>query len=207
MKISAIVFWLVAALLLAAGVFVLRASFADVAANESAPTEKQYATLDASLAEFIADFNAAAGSVRMVFVAGPSCGPCLRGLDDMNRVLGDRTRTDPDLKAFVLYVPTLGAEEHHAARAVRLMQGADIRHYWDPQGGSGRKIQEALGIDMYAWDVWLVYDRNALWAEDHPPAPAYWEHQLSGLSRDNFLNPERFAKRVDALLDKEASDG
>lgn len=206
MKPLTVIFSIAAAAGLAGGVFLLRGSFAEASAEKRSDAG-EYITLNASLDEFITDFNEAAGSVRMVFVAGPSCGPCLRGLDDMNRVLGDKTRNDPDLKAFIFYVPTLGAKEDDAARAVRLMQGDDIRHYWDPEGESGRKIQDALGIDVYAWDVWLVYGRDAVWAKKNPPAPAYWEHQLAGLPHDSFLQPNRFAEHVSALVKEEMPDG
>jgi hypothetical protein len=50
--------------------------------------------LDGSLSALEADFNAQAGKVRLLFIIGPTCGPCLRGLDDMNDALGDIVRND-----------------------------------------------------------------------------------------------------------------
>lgn len=190
---------------LAGGILLLRGT-ASVTTRET-PIPAEVATLDASLEQLIADFNAAKGSVRMVFIAGPSCGPCLRGLDDMNRAVGDMTRSDPRLKAFIIYVPTLGAKEHHAVRAARIMAGPDIRHYWDAPGESGLAFQKALGLDVYAWDVWMIYGRDAMWTDRTPPAPVYWEHQLSGVPSGNRLDPEQFANKVAALLKMENGGG
>ncbi len=188
------------------GLFIFNLQADSVSSEEAAPTQK-YVTLDPSLDQFIGDFNAAAGSTRLVFIAGPSCGPCLRGLVDMNKAVGDMTRDNPDLKTFILYVPTLGAEEKHSANAVRLMEGNDIFHYWDPDGTSGLAVQEALGLRVYAWDVWLIYDDNAIWSAGNPPAPVHWEHQLGGLPRENKLDPKRFAEKVTVQLKKQAQNG
>src|ERR1043165_7969178 len=66
-------------------------------------------------------FNEAAGKVRLVFVVGPSCGPCLRGLIDMNEKMGKALLAKPNLKVLVVHVPTLSAELKHAQRAARLL--------------------------------------------------------------------------------------
>ncbi len=184
----------IGAVLIVGAVFLYPQAASELSDNSAA--KQDYTVLDASLSEFISDFNVAKGSTRLVFVAGPSCGPCLRGLTDMNNAVGDMTRENPDLKTFIVYVPTLGAEEKHAARAVRLMEGKDILHYWDPEGTSGLAIQQALDLQVYAWDVWLIYDGTAEWSAGNPPAPVHWEHQLRGLGDDNKLNPDRFAAKV-----------
>src|SRR5215213_8806627 len=55
------------------------------------------------------DFNRAKGTVRLLFVVGPTCPSCLRGLDDVNRDLLSKT-DDPRLQTFVVHVPALGAK-------------------------------------------------------------------------------------------------
>lgn len=205
MKKRTIVLGALISLTIAGGVFVYQNTYASQAAGKSV-NHDSYVTLSPSLDALINDFNDAAGSVRMIFVVGPSCAPCLRGLDDMNRVVGDLTRKNPHLKAFVLYVPTLRANEQHAARAIRLMKGADILHYWDPAGQSGLELQKALGIDAYAWDVWLLFDRDAEWTKGGAPSPEHWEHQLGGLPLEKKLEPNRFAAKVVSLLDRDEID-
>ena len=46
-------------------------------------------------------------------------------------------------------------------------------------------IREGRGV---AWDIYLFYDRGALWGE-HPPEPVDWMHQLGGGRR---ADPQRF---------------
>ena len=81
------------------------------------------------------------------------------------------------------------------------MTGTDIKHYWDPVGQSGVNLQAALGIDAYAWDVWLIFDENAKWGES-APTPVHWEHQLGGLPAEKKLDPKRFAAKVMAMVNE-----
>lgn len=141
-------------------------------------------------------FNAARGDVRLLFLAGPSCGACLRALIELNDALGADLLGNERLAVFNVYVPTLGAAEHHARRAAQLMRGKSVSHYWDPGGKSGDAVQEALQIDQYAWDVWLIYGPDATWENEAPPAPATWMHQLHGLPNERRLDAEALAADV-----------
>lgn len=160
-----------------------------------------YVTLDDDLTQLKVDFNAMADKVRLVFISGPSCGICLRGMDDLNEAIVASIQNDPRIHTFVLQVPTLEAEEKHAAAAVSLMPGPRVNHYWDPGGRSGLEFQKALNIDRYAWDVWMMYDPGAHWEpESPPPPPDFWQHQLGGLPNDNRLDAGQFASVVRARL-------
>jgi hypothetical protein len=165
--------------------------------------EPPYVTLDADLAELKADFNAMSDKVRLVFISGPSCGICLRGMDDLNEAIVGSVQNDSRIHTFVVYVPTLGAEAKHVAAAVPLMQGRRVSHYWDPEGGSGLEFQETLNIEPYAWDVWLMYEPGVRWEPGAaPPAPAFWQHQLPGLPEDQRLDADEFAAVVAGRLNK-----
>ncbi|HZD54171.1 MAG TPA: hypothetical protein VE175_14060 [Woeseiaceae bacterium] len=167
------------------------------------PEGPAYVTLDRDLTALKADFNRMADKTRLVFLSGPSCGICLRGMDDLNRAIVQSLQDDPRVHTFVVYVPTLGANEKHAAAAVSLMQGPRVSHYWDKEGESGLLFQQTLGIDRYAWDVWMMFDPGARWEPDAaPPAPAFWQHQLPGLPKDQRLNAKTFAATVTAHLAK-----
>ncbi len=166
-------------------------------------TKHAYITLDKELTQFKADFNAMANKVRLVFISGPSCGICLRGMDDLNESIVASVQGDPRIHTFVVYVPALGAEEKHAAAAVPLMQGPRINHYWDGEGDSGLEFQQALGIGIYAWDVWMMYEPGARWEPGAaPPAPAFWQHQLQSLPKNQQLDADEFAGVVTASLAK-----
>lgn len=162
----------------------------------------EVATLDESLSGLKTAFNSAAGQIRLVFVVGPSCGPCLRGLIDMDKELGKSLLSDQRLRVLVVHVPTLGAELKHAQRAARLIGGSSVQHFWDESGNMGWVLKDTLGIDEYAWDVWLTYGPDQKWTGDDPPKPDAWSHQLSGLTVAPFLDPKAVASDVRARVER-----
>ncbi|MFQ5609664.1 MAG: hypothetical protein ACE5F8_05275, partial [Woeseiaceae bacterium] len=160
-----------------------------------------YVTLDAELTQLKADFNAMTDKVRLVFISGPSCGICLRGMDDLNEAIVASIQGNPRIHTFVVQVPTLGAKEEHAAAAVGLMPGSRVNHYWDPEGNTGIEFMDSLDIEMYAWDVWMVYEPGAIWDPGaHPPTPVFWQHQLGPLPDESRLDAREFATVVRAKL-------
>jgi hypothetical protein len=90
------------------------------AGSEALPA---YVTLDSNLTQLKADFNSTSNKLRLVFISGPSCGICLRGMDDLNRSIVASLQNDPRVHTFVVYVPALGAEEKHVQAAIPLMTG------------------------------------------------------------------------------------
>lgn len=185
-----------------ASTFTLVACTPDGAPHTSqSADEPQYLTLDAELTKLKADFNAMSDKLRLLFISGPSCGICLRGTNDLNEAIVGSLQNDARVHTFVVYVPTLGAEEKHVAAAVPLMEGPRVSHYWDPEGRSGLELKETLGIDLYAWDVWLMYEPGVRWeAGDTPPVPSFWQHQLPGLPANQRLDADEFAAAVTARL-------
>lgn len=160
-----------------------------------------YYVVDENLVRIKSDFNAMQDKIRLVFIVGPSCGICLRGMDDLNESIVKYIQNDPRIHTLVIHVPALAAEEKHVIGAVPLLAGPRVTHYWDPNGHTGLEYQKTLDIPMYAWDVWFVYERGARWeAGEPPPYPDYWEHQLPSLPADKKLDAERFAAEVNARL-------
>ena len=151
--------------------------------------------LDADLAALKSAFNDARTQVRLLFIVGPTCGPCLRGLMETSAALGPLL-SDHRLSTLVVGVPTLGAELEHAQRAARLIQGAGVKFFWDPDGAIGTRVQQTLGIPEYAWDVWLTYAPGPVWEGEVPPAPAAWMHQLGGLRQGVRLDADALARDV-----------
>jgi hypothetical protein len=122
-------------------------------------------------------------------------------MDDLNQSIVASLQNDPRVHTFVIYVPTLGAEEKHVQAAIPLMTGPRVSHYWDKEGNSGLDFQKALDISMYAWDVWMIYAPGQLWEVDStPPTPVFWQHQLPGLPTEQRLDAERFAAVVKEKL-------
>lgn len=115
-----------------------------------------------------------------------------------------------DIRVFVVWSSQLGAEEKHLPEAMALMPDPRARHYWDPSDQVGTAYQnrlrdpagdgEPFTMGSAAWDVWLLFGRDAHWDDDAPPDPAWWEHQLRGLPEAIRLDPERFAQKAAELL-------
>ena len=182
--------------------FMFSACAPDQAEEQSFQSDRpDYYVVDDSLARIKTDFNAMQDKVRLVFIIGPSCGICLRGMDDLNESIVKNIQNDPRVHTLAIHVPTLGAEEDHVAASIPLLSGPRVTHYWDPSGITGQLYQETLDIPMYAWDLWFIYDPGARWEDDGmPPFPDYWEHQLPSLPSDKKLDADRFAAEVNTRL-------
>ncbi len=149
------------------------------------------------------EFNANEGRVRLMFLSGPTCGICLRGMADLNDEFLAASQQDDRLVTFIVHVPTLGAREEHVAETIPLLEGPRIHHYWEDTGILGQHYTEVMDVDMYVWDFWAIYGPDARWEGNLPPKPAYFEHQLGvtsgrfrGFPRERVLNAERFAEKT-----------
>ena len=166
----------------------------------SAPP-KPYVVLDKSLSQLRADFNANVGKVRMLYIVGPTCGICLRGMSDLQETVYSKKIDDPRMVTFVVHVPTLGAHEANVAPASRLITNRYTTHYWEETGITGRLMQQAMGVDKYVWDFWAIYAPDVRWSDERlMPAPSFWQHQLGGLPPERRLDANVFASKVDEFL-------
>jgi hypothetical protein len=178
---------------------------------------KSYTVLDDQGGQLRADFNRKVGAVRLLFVVDPICPTCLRGLDDMNRDLLERT-VDPRLQTFVVHEPVLGtaraapwsrvAKGQDIPKAAQLLHNPQVQHYWNPSGAFGQLLSQAVGLKndehpVYAWDVWLIYGPEAKWEGTNPPRPRLLMNQLGALRGSTEfprLDSHVFAQHVQALL-------
>lgn len=160
-----------------------------------------YVVLDKSLSRLRADFNASQGKVRMLYIVGPTCGICLRGMSDLQEALYRKKGDDPRLVTLVVHVPTLGARAANVAPASRLISNRYTTQYWEETGIVGRLMQQVMGVDKYVWDFWAIYGPKAVWSDERlPPVPDFWQHQLDGLPADRKLDANVFAEKVDGFL-------
>ena len=83
-----------------------------------------------------------------------------------------------------------------------MVTGGNASHYWEASGIIGEYYQTVLGLDVYAWDIWMIYKPGVLWNGKLPPAPDFWMHQL-GIDdgQGQPLDSEVFAGEVERLLD------
>ena len=148
-------------------------------------------------------FNANEGRVRLLFLSGPTCGICLRGMADLNDEFLAERQNDDRLVTFVVHVPTMGAKEQHVIETIPLLQGPRIHHYWEDSGIIGQHFSETMGVSMYVWDFWAIYGPDARWEGTLPPKPWYYEHQLGGsggFPQELRLDAKRFARKTMAVL-------
>jgi hypothetical protein len=173
----------------------------------SADTSPQpYVVLDKSLRQLRADFNANVGKVRLLYIVGPTCGICLRGLSDLQEALYSKKGNDPRMVTYVVHVPTLGAREINVAPASRLITNAHTTQYWEETGITGKLMEESLGLtNRYIWDFYAIYGPNAVWSDERPPAPDFYQHQLQGLSPEKRLQADAFAAKVSKFLAQAAA--
>lgn len=176
-------------------------------ADESAAAK--YVVLNEQGSPLKEDFNRAKGSVRLIFIVDPTCPGCLRGMDDMNKVLLSST-TDPRLETFVVHVPVLEPPptEKDIAPSAKLLKNPHVRHYWNPSEAFGDAVTKAVGLQhdgkpVFAWDVWMIYGPDAVWQGELPPKPQRLMHQLWALEGSKefaHLDRDVFAKEVRQLL-------
>ena len=184
----------------------LLASCVEEQAPSAAPDEEQvaqYEVLDTDLQVLKDEFNANEGRVRLLFLSGPTCGICLRGMADLNDAFLAERQNDDRLVTFVVHVPTLGAREDHVAETIPLLQGPRIHHYWEDSGIIGQHYTEVMDVFMYVWDFWAIYGPDARWEGTLPPKPDYFEHQLGstsgrsrGFPKELVLDASRFAEKA-----------
>jgi len=178
-----------------------------VTSTDSTETASAYTVIEQDLQTLKDEFNANAGRVRLIFLSGPTCGICLRGMADLNDAFLAEHQNDDRLVTYVVHVPTMGAKEKHVAETIPLLNGPRIHHYWEDSGIIGQHFQEILNVEHYVWDFWAIYGPDATWEGLLPPQPEYYEHQL-GVSAGRYrtfpeglvLDADRFAAKTLELV-------
>src|SRR5437763_1327902 len=81
----------------------------------------------------------------------------------------------------IIWIPMMEADTRRAAlKSARIVRDPRVRHFYDPTKLTGGLVAASLGGEgKAAWDVYLLYEKGSVWGA-HPPAPAYWVHQLQG---------------------------
>jgi len=74
-----------------------------------------------------------------------------------------------------------------------------VRQYWDSKAETTRAFSSILQINGPAWDVYLLFGRDAEWKEQ-PPAPAFWMDQL-GLENGRPFDANGLAEQIRKSLD------
>ena len=94
----------------------------------------------------------------------------------------------------------LGGQEKDVAAATATFPDPRARHFWDGEGWTIRAFRPVLGIDVPAWDLYLIYGPDARWDGATPPTPIFWMHQLRGVETGPELDAEELGARVSQTL-------
>ena len=109
-----------------------------------------------------------------------------------------RQNADPDLRAYVVWVPKAGGREKHVPAATAYVPDPRARHYWDGVKTLVNGYNSTLSLSQDAWDMYLIYGPAARWEGPQPPPPDYWMHQLDFDSAPE-LDAAVFAAKVKTL--------
>jgi hypothetical protein len=162
-----------------------------------APQPKQAGPLPPA-AHAAKQFQHDAGHTRLLIFASPTCPACRRGVEKViGEVMGNVG--DKSLRAYVVWVPMLDGDNAEAARLeASLYPDKRIAHYWDDGAHAAAELGPKLGLaaGKKAWDVYLVYDKHAKWGA----APAFWMHQLDGVTLAPWLDAVKLRAKVEDLI-------
>lgn len=186
-------------LFLIAAAGAILAGCAQVSGAPQASGAAQYQSLDNTIEPVKAAFNRDVNKTRLILLVSPTCGECLRGSSEIQDTVFAH-ETSPNLTAYVVWVPELGAKSENVPGGMALIPDKRANNYWDAQELLGHAYKTILPTPTVAWDVYLVYRAGVRWNGEAPPKPDYWMSQLEGTTAAPRLNPTVFKSHVDDLL-------
>lgn len=105
-----------------------------------------------------------------------------------------------DVKTYTVWQPILPSDvKLTVGRATKRLPDPRVRHYWDGENLFAQTFAPVLGLEDQAWDVYLLYGKDADWGET-PPKPVYWQEQL-GLSDETMLDKTKLTAEIRKLLE------
>ena len=109
---------------------------------------------------------------------------------------------DPNLAAYVVWVPRNGAREPHVPRVTHLVTDPRASQYWDEYEAVVDPYDAMLDLTGPCAGIFMLYGPAARW-DDGPPEPAYYEdaHAREYDRAGPQFDARRFAARVRAALD------
>lgn len=169
------------------------------ACTHTQATTAPFVTLTPDAQQFIDRFNDDASKVRILMLVSPTCGFCLRGAQQIQRTVLASV-ADSQLAAYVVWVPELGATSANVSGASALVPDPRAHHFWDADERLGRAYQDILPTPAAAWDVYLLFGKGQRWNAGRPPKPAFWMHQLAGVTAAPRFDATVFRDHAVGLL-------
>lgn len=169
-------------------------------AGGAAPAEARPIDLGAGAAELRARFNQDLGKVRLVLLLSPSCSLCRMGSRVVQRHVLKQVDA-PDLAVYYAWLPIHEVDDlKFAAASASAVADPRLTHFWDGPDTLTKAFKAPIGLtEGKAWNVYLVYGRDAKWG-DVPPKPLSFMHQRLPLAADRVLDARKLADEVRAAL-------
>ena len=126
---------------------------------------------------------------------------CRWGFSNIVKTL--KSVTDDRVRAYIVWLPIFGGDFRGEARKLsNSFRDGRVSYFLDPESLTGKQWERVLKTErLIAWDVYLLYDAGANW-EQEPPQPAYWMHQLGGVTKAPRFDEKTFTARLRAMLDE-----
>jgi hypothetical protein len=110
---------------------------------------------------------------------------------------------------YVIWDPIFGGDfDGEAKKLSKGFPDKRVSYFKDPDSLAGKLWKHVLKLDNdIAWDVYLLYGADAQWDKE-PPQPAFWMHQLYGVTKaPRFDEPIFEAKLKEMLKTTEEKSG
>src|SRR5262245_18099043 len=107
---------------------------------------------------------------------------------------------EADVAMYIIWLPCIpGDSRNDAVQRVSEFTDPRLHNYWDEQRITGNAWKEPLALPMFAWDVYFLFDRSALWQKP-VPQPTFWMHQLGAAAKAPSLDEKEFESRLKTML-------
>ena len=126
---------------------------------------------------------------------------CRWGFSNIVKTL--KSVSDGRVKAYVVWLPIFGGDFRGEARKLsNSFRDKRVSYFIDAKSETGKLWERVLRTErLIAWDVYLLYAAGSNW-EEEPPQPAFWMHQLGGVTKAPTFNEGTFRAKLKDMLDE-----
>jgi hypothetical protein len=120
-----------------------------------------------------------------------------------NTVKTLKSVTDERVRAYIVWLPIFGGDFKGEARKLsNSFRDRRVSYFLDPESETGKQWERILKTErVIAWDVYLLYGPDAEWKEE-PAQPAFWMHQLGGVTKAPTFDEPAFRANLKKMLDE-----
>jgi hypothetical protein len=111
--------------------------------------------------------------------------------------------SDDRMRAYIVWLPIFGGDFQGEARKLSTsFKDRRVSYFLDPESETGKQFERVLKTErLIAWDVYLLYGAEASW-EEEPPQPAFWMHQLTGVTKAPTFDEPVFKAKLKGMINE-----